>query len=232
MTSPVVIVTGGGRGIGRAICDRFAAGGFQVVAASRSEFELRETAGLIETRGQKVRIVPTDLCVPDEIDALFQEAVGAFGRVDTLVNCAGVAPKCAIEELDGSLFRALMSVNVDAVFHACRAAWPIMKKQGGGVILNISSIASQDPFPGFAAYGASKAWVNAWTRGLAEEGRSVGIRVYAVAPGAVETRMLRDPFPDFPPDQTLQPRDVAEQVFALTQPASHFATGQTLFIRR
>jgi len=125
-----------------------------------------------------------------------------------------------------------MAVNVNAVYHACRAVWPVMKKQKSGVIVNISSIASVDPFAGFAAYGAAKAWVNAWTKALADEGRRLGIRVFSVAPGAVETRMLRDPFPTFPADQTLRPADVADAVHALTQPGCRYATGQTVFVRR
>ena len=82
------------------------------------------------------------------------------------------------------------------------------------------------------AYGAAKAWINAWTRGLAEEGRSCGIRVFAIAPGAVETRMLRDPFPDFPKRDTLNPDHVADVVHAVTEEACRYATGQTIFVRR
>ena len=100
------------------------------------------------------------------------------------------------------------------------------------MIISTSSCASVDPFPGFAAYGASKSWVNAWTKALAEEGRLIGIRVFAVAPGAVETRMLRDAFPEFPSDQTLQPSDVADVVFTVADPTCRHATGQTIFVKK
>ncbi|MFH1111267.1 MAG: SDR family oxidoreductase [Planctomycetota bacterium] len=143
-----------------------------------------------------------------------------------------LAPQSGIEELEPALFTTIMAVNVNAVYHACRRAWPVMKTQKSGVIVNISSIASVDPFPGFAAYGAAKAWVNAWTKALADEGRRFGIRVFGVALGAVETRMLRDSFPTFPADQTLRPGDVADVVFALAQPGCRYATGQTVFVRR
>ena len=227
-----VVVTGGGRGIGRAICLRFAADGAQVVAASRSETELTQTRGLIEASGGRCDVQPTDVCQPDDIGALVESTVARWGRLDVLVQCAGVAPLGTIEEFDPALFETTLAVNVTAVYRGCRAVWPVMRKQGGGVIVNISSVASIDPFPGFAAYGASKAWINAWTRALADEGRAFGIRVFAVAPGAVETRMLRAAFPDFPNDQALQPSHVDEVGPHMAQPACQYATGQTIFVKK
>jgi NAD(P)-dependent dehydrogenase (short-subunit alcohol dehydrogenase family) len=245
----VVVVTGGGRGIGRAICQRFALDGVQVVAASRSLRELEETHQLCEeairSATVKERTSPqespatgrchvqvTDVCVPDEVEALVDSTVKRFGRLDVLVNCAGVAPTAPLEDLEPQVFRTILAVNVEAMYYACRKVWGVMKKQGGGVIVNISSIASVDAFPGFAAYGASKAWVNAWTKALAEEGRAHKIRVFAVAPGAVETKMLRDVFPTFPNADTLRPSDVADVVHALAQSACRYATGATVFVRR
>jgi len=228
----VVVVTGGGRGIGRAICQRFAAGGARVVAAARTLAELEETCRVVEQAGGRCHVQPTDVCVPDEIDSLIETTAGRFGRIDVLVNCAGIAPQATIEDLEPALFTTILAVNVNAVYYACRRVWPVMKKQKSGVIVSISSIASVDPFAGFAAYGAAKAWVNAWTKALADEGRGVGIRVFSVAPGAVETRMLRGPFPAFPADQTLRPEDVADVVYTLAQPGCRYATGQTVFVRR
>ncbi len=241
----VVVVTGGGRGIGRAICQRFALDGAQVVAAARSMEELEETKKLCEnaetqksrnaeTKGGAGRchVQVTDVSMPQEIEALIDSTVDRFKRVDVLVNCAGVAPTAIIEDLEPELFRTILAVNVDATYYGCRKVWGVMKSQGGGVIVNISSIASVDAFPGFAAYGASKAWVNAWTKALAEEGRAHKIGVFAVAPGAVETKMLRDAFPTFPDADTLRPSDVADVVHALTEPACRYATGATVFVRR
>ena len=232
MADSVVIVTGGGRGIGRAIAQRFAAAGACVVAAARSADELHETKSLIERAGGWCDTHVTDVCVADEIAALIEATAKRHGRIDVLVNNAGVAPDATIEKLDPALFETINSVNIDAVYHACRSVWPVMKSQGGGIIVNVSSVASIDAFPGLAAYGASKAWVNAWTKALAEEGRPVNIRVFAVAPGAVETRMLRDLLPDYPKGETLDPADVAGMVFTLAQPECRYATGQTVFIKR
>ena len=232
MGKSVVTVTGGGRGIGRAVCQRFAAEGAQTVAAARSVEELAETKRIIESSGGLCQIEPADLCESEEIQVLAESTAERFGRIDVLVNCAGVAPLVGIEELDAQVFEAILSVNVTAVYRACRAVWPIMKKQHGGVIVNISSVSSVSPYAGFAAYGASKAWVNAWTNALAEEGRPHGIRVFSVAPGAVETKMLRSVFPDYPADATLAPSDVAELVYAVTRPEYQHATGQTIFTKR
>ena len=232
MKDKVVVVTGAGRGIGRAVCERFARSGATVVAAARSAGALEETRAAVESIGGRCHVHPTDVCAPDELDGLFEEVAGRLGRVDVLVNNAGVAPLAMLDDLDLTLFRSLMAVNVEAVYHACRCVWPTMRKQGGGVIVNISSIASFDPFPGFAAYGASKAWVNAWSKSLAEEGRALGIRVFAVAPGAVETRMLRDVFPNFPKDQALDASEVANVVFQLSQSDCRYATGAVVVVKK
>jgi len=231
MSDLVVVVTGGGRGIGRAVCERFAAGGARVIAASRSADELEATCAAVERAGGACLPRRTDVTDPDDLDALLSAAVERFGRIDVLVNNAGAAEIRRIEDLEPDVFDRMLAVNVEAVYRACRSVWTIMKSQQGGVIVNTSSISSVDPFSGFAAYGASKAWVNAWTKGLADEGRPLGIRVFAVAPGAVETQMLRGLFPDFPKDQTLAPADVADVIHALAQPACRTASGQTIFIR-
>lgn len=232
MKDQVVLVTGGGRGIGRATCARFAAAGAQVVAAARSRDDLDQTVRFITDAGGQCHACRTDVTQPEDIDALVDETVERFGAVDVLVNNAGVAPCEGIADLEPEVFESMLAVNVSAVFRLTRRVWPLMAERKGGVIITTSSVASQNPFPGLEAYGATKAWVNAWTQGLAEEGRALGIRVFAVAPGAVETKMLRSAFPDFPGEQTLSPEDVAEFMFTIAQPESRFATGETIFIRR
>ena len=232
MAESVVVVTGGGRGIGRAICKRFGAEAFQVVATARSEAELKETQAMVERAGGQCHVHAADLRSVDAVNELMSATVERFAHIDVLVNNAGIAPMSTIEDLSPELFEAIRIVNIDAVYLTCKAVWPTMKKQKAGVIVNISSVASVDPFPGFTAYGASKAWVNVWTKALADEGRPLGIRVFAVAPGAVETSMLRGAFPDFPADQALDPKDVASLVYTMTQPACFYATGQTIFTRR
>ena len=154
-----------------------------------------------------------------------------FGRVDVLVNNAGVAPLAPVDEFDPAEFERVCQVNMAAVFHTTQAVWPVMKAQGGGLIANISSLASVDPFPGFGVYGASKAWVNLFSQATAAEGKAVGIRVFAIAPGAVETQMMRSIFPDFPKDQTLNPDDVAAVIVSVSDESMTYCTGQTIFVR-
>lgn len=231
MSEQVVLVTGGGRGIGRCICRKFAADGAQTVAVARSASDLAETRALVEGDGGKCHVETTDLTEHDEIDALVETVISKFGHVDVLVNCAGIAPLTDVEHLDPDVFQTIMAVNVDAVYYLSRAVWPNLV-QRGGVIVNISSAASMDPFPGLTAYGAAKAWVNTWTKGLAGEGKPHDIRVYAVAPGAVETKMLRDAFPGYPQDQTLAPEDVANVVYALSQPGCRYVSGETILVRK
>ena len=232
MNESVVIVTGGGSGIGRAISVRFAEAGAQVVAASRSREALEETQAIIKGTGGRCDIECVDVTVAEQVDRLIAAVVGRYGRIDVLVNNAGVAPLGSIDAITPDRFDQLVAVNIAGVFYGSRAVFGIMRERGGGVIVNLSSVASVDPFPGLAAYGATKAWVNAWTKGLADEGKEHGIRVYAVAPGAVETPMLRGAFPEFPAEQALAPSDVAELVHMLCQPACRHVTGQTVFIKK
>ncbi len=230
MSERVALVTGGGRGIGRAICQRFARDGYRVMAVARSADELAETKQLIEADGGECSTHATDLGMFESAREMIDTACKRYGRIHVLVNNAGIAPRAAIDAFDPATFGVMMNINVDAVFAACKYVWPVMTEQGEGAIVNLSSAAAVDPFPGFGPYGASKAWVNAFTRALADEGREQGIRVYAVAPGAVETRMLRGPFPDFPEDQTLAPSEVADLVYAVADPTGDYTSGRVIDI--
>lgn len=232
MKDQVVIVTGAGRGIGRAICRRFAKEGSRILAAARSADQLAETRRLVEAEGGTCKIVRADLGMAKQVDEIAAMAVREFGRIDVLVNNAAVAPSAPLERFDLATFDAMIAVNVSGVFYASRAVWPTMQKQKSGVIVNLSSRAAVDPFPGFAAYGASKNFVEGLTKALAAEGASQGIRVYGIGPGAVDTDMLRGPFPDFPADQCLRPDDIAEMVWQVTQPAYRYSSGQTVYVSK
>jgi 3-oxoacyl-[acyl-carrier protein] reductase len=229
---PTCVITGASRGIGLATALRFARDGWSIVAAARNVAELSSAAAQILATGAECEAVTADVSLPTEIQKLLSAATGRFGRIDALVNNAGVAPLAPIEELDPAAFDQALAVNVAAVFHATRAVWPVMRHQGGGVIINVSSLASVDPFPGFAVYGACKAWVNLFSQALAVEGKPHHIRVFSVAPGAVETRMLRSRFPDLPADQVLAPAAVADVIYSLADPKSAPKSGQTIFVRK
>ncbi len=222
------LVTGAGRGIGRAIARRLASAGAAVVAVARNQDELSETQTAIERADGRCLAISADVTLREEVERVVDEVLRALGRVDMLVNNAGVAPMGPIDALEPEQFDHLVATNVRSVYLCCRAVWPHFCQHGGGVIVNISSVAGDDPFPGFAAYGGTKAFVNTFSRALAAEGRPHRIRVYCVAPGAVDTQMLRGPFPDFPADETLQPDDVAALVEWLLMPGAEHISGQTI----
>lgn len=232
MTNQVALVTGAGRGIGRAICTRLARDGWAVAGLARNERELGETGSLVSEHGGEFLVLPADVCDPEQVDRAVSAVVDKYERLDLLVNNAGVAPFGKVAEMPLEVFDRCVQVNVNAVFYCCQRVLPIMAGQGGGAIINVSSMAATDPFPGFGAYGATKAWVNTFTRALADEVAQDGIRVFAIAPGAVETAMLRGAFPDFPAEQTLDPADVADLVTVLLDSRCQHTSGQVVQLQK
>ena len=231
MSSKTCVIAGASRGIGLATARRFARQGYAIVAAARHALDLAAAVEQIRATGATCEAVVADVGNAREARCIVDVAVQRFGRVDVLVNNAGVAPLAPVDKFDPAEFERVCRVNMAAVFHTTQAVWPTMRAQGGGVIVNISSLASVDPFPGFGVYGASKAWVNLFSQATATEGKAVGIRVFAIAPGAVETQMMRSVFPDFPKDQTLDPDDVAAVIVSVSDESMAYCTGQTIFVR-
>lgn len=232
MAKKTCVITGASRGIGLATALRFAKAGWNIVAVARGEADLSEASREIRDTGAACEGVVADVGAPAEARRIIDVAVRRFGRVDVLVNNAGVAPLARVEELSPDEFDRTCAVNMAAIFHTTRAVWPAMKSQGGGVIVNVSSLASVDPFPGFAVYGASKAWVNIFTKATAEEGKPHGIRVFAIAPGAVETQLMRSRFPSFPREKTLDPSEVAAVIASVCTDTFAACSGQTVFLSR
>lgn len=231
MSIQTCIITGASRGIGLATAVRFARRGYNIVAVARNAVALSEAAEKITAAGGKCHVLAADLSQPDSARECVNAAARVFGRLDVVVNNAGIAPLSNIPEMSDASFTECVELHCGSVFRLTRAAWTALAATRG-TIVNISSIASTDPFPGFSVYGACKAWVNTFTRAAADEGRALGIRVIGIAPGAVETEMLREHFPEFPKEQTLAPDDVAAAIEAVTTDAFRYATGQTLFVRR
>lgn len=234
LNGKTAVVTGAGRGIGRAIARRLAVHGANVVITSRTADQLDETRRLIERGGGGGRVfaMTADVSQRADVEKLFSETVELFGRTDVLVNNAGVAPLAEIEDMEPEMFDHMIEANIRSVYLCSRAAWPTMRAHGEGAIVNIASLAAFDPFPGFAAYGAAKAFIVAYTKNLAKEGAAAGIRVYGIAPGAVETPMLRSAFPDFPGEKALNADEVAALVETVLSPAFRHSSGQTVTIMR
>jgi NAD(P)-dependent dehydrogenase (short-subunit alcohol dehydrogenase family) len=182
----VAIVTGAGRGIGRAVARALAAEGATVVLAARTRAELAAAAAEIRDAGGQALAVPTDVTNERAVIALVDQTVGQFERVDVLVNAAGTATFGPVAEAKTDDWDAMLAVNLRAVMLCCRAVLPVMSRQHRGTIVNVASIVATRALPGVAAYAATKAGVVGWSRALAEELRPA-IRVGVLLPGAVDT---------------------------------------------
>ena len=217
-TPPVCLVTGGTDGIGLAVARRFAAAGYRIVSCGRDKERLAnaETASKGDV---ECLYVQADLSDARQAQELGTTAIQKFGRVDVLVNNAAAAPLAPFDEVTEEVFENAVNLNMRSVFYLTQTVWRQMKRQraqGGGVVINISSLAAIDPFLGFSIYGSTKAWIDTMTMALAAEGKEHNIRVYSIRPGAVETKLLRGLFPDFPAHECVQPDDVAQMAFKLT----------------
>jgi NAD(P)-dependent dehydrogenase (short-subunit alcohol dehydrogenase family) len=230
MYSPVAIITGAGRGIGKAIALELATRGYRLALAARSERELEAVAGEAGT----AMAIPTDITRPDEVQMLVDRALGAYGRIDVVVNNAGLAPVALMDQLSIEQWHAVLNTNLSGAFYLARAVWGIFKEQQRGCIVNISSVSSRDPLAGFAAYGAAKAGLNLLSLVLAREGAPYGIRSYAIAPGAVETSMFRSMVSkeQWPAEKTLAPADVARVVAQCIDGDLKYVSGEVIFISK
>jgi meso-butanediol dehydrogenase / (S,S)-butanediol dehydrogenase / diacetyl reductase len=187
----VVLVTGSGRGIGRAIVERLAAEGARVVASQRSAEEGEELARRLTAEGREVAFVPADVRDEAACARLVDATVERFGRLDVLCNNAGVGLLRPVTETTRSEYDLVLDTNVWAIFGCCRAAIPHLVAAGGGAIVNVGSVAASVGFADDAAYCASKGAVHALTRQMALDYARDGIRVNCVAPGFIETEQVR-----------------------------------------
>ncbi len=206
----VAIVTGAGRGIGRAVALAFCREGASVALAARTASDLETVAAQIKSRAGQALAVPTDVTREESVAALVEKVLAEFKKVDILVTAAGVATFGPLVDTKPEDWDRMMAVNVRGVFLACRSVLPPMMSQRRGTIINIVSVAAKRAIPGNAAYAASKHAVLGLTQVLAEEMRPHGVRVGALSPGAVDTAVW-DAVPH-PPDRSrmLRPEDVAE----------------------
>lgn len=179
----VAVITGGGTGIGKAIGKALAEEGCDIVLAARNAARLDETAAEIAAKGVRTLAVPTDVAKEPEVIALFERAMAEFGRVDLLVNNAGVIDGGPIDELTLEKWHATFSVNVDGLMMCTREAFKIMKAQGGGRIINIGSVAADRPREWSAPYTSSKHAVTGLTKSTALDGREYGISCGQLNPG-------------------------------------------------
>ena len=230
MSKPVAIITGAGKGIGRAVALEFTSRGYDIVLTARTEVDLKVTADVI---GGGLTVVG-DVADPKHAEKVVEDTMRQFGRIDALVNNAGYAPSRTIEELTIDEWRQIIDVNLSGTVYFCKAVWPIMKKGGGGAIVNMSSAASRDPFPGLGAYGAAKAAINLLGLALAREGEPASIRVHTIAPAAVETGMFRSLVSkeQFPTDKTMDPAEIARLVVQCVSGELAYTNGEVIHVHK
>jgi NADP-dependent 3-hydroxy acid dehydrogenase YdfG len=215
------IVTGAGRGIGRAIARGLAAEGAMVVLAARSRADLAAVAAEIREAGGRALAVPTDVTQDAAVEALVEQAMAPANRVDILVTSAGAAAFGPLVDTKPADWDAMLALNLRAAIVCCHAVLPAMIRQRSGTIVNLSSIASRRALPGSAVYTASKAGLEAFSRVLAEELRPHGVRVGVLVPGAVDTPIW-DAMGSTPPrDKMLRAEDVARAALLMVTLPPH-----------
>jgi NAD(P)-dependent dehydrogenase (short-subunit alcohol dehydrogenase family) len=218
LAGKVALVTGATRGIGRAIVDALTEAGAKVVACGVQEEGVRRLSAEL---GDKGRAVVADVGTRAGAERLVQEATSVFGRVDLLVNNAGIAPRLELEQMADQDFDRVLAVNLAGPFYLARRVVPGMKARGFGRIVNVSSISATLGTPRMTGYCASKWGLNGLTQALAEELKPSGIFVAAVLPGSVDTDMLQGS--GFAP--AMAPADVARIVRYLCDEAPFAMTG-------
>ena len=233
-----VIVTGGGRGIGKALSIAFAGEGANVVITSRTNDQLDEVAKEISDSGGNVLAIEADVTDRAAVEALVNRTVEKYSQIDILVNNAGINPRGLFLDSTDEEWDQVWQVNVMAVVHCCRFVLPIMQKQGSGNIINIGSGLGQVGHANLSIYSASKAALHGLTQSIAEEVWQDGIIANVLIPGPVKTQLSKpawestdtfrgqsDPWKE--PEQV-----VASAIFLATQPTDSGPTGQILSIMR
>lgn len=230
---PVAIVTGAGSGIGRATALRLAADGYRVTLAGRRESALAETAQLIA--GPPVLVAVCDVTDADAVRRMITATAGAFGRVDVVVNNAGISRSAAFDRVRLPAWREVMAADVESVVLVTQAALPLLLQARGSVV-NVASVAGLGGDPGMTIYNAAKGAVVNLTRSLAVEYAGRGVRVNAVAPSLTLTDATADiPAEDvaeflrrIPMGRAAEPAEVADVIAFLAGPDARFVTGVVL----
>jgi 3-oxoacyl-[acyl-carrier protein] reductase len=231
-----VLVTGASRGIGRAIAEALASAGAAVVLGARDETKLAEAVDAIVAAGGRASAVPLDVCRRDSVDTALATVLERHGRLDGLVNNAGITRDNLLLRMKAEEWEAVLATNLTGVYHCTQAALRPMLKQRSGRIVNVTSVVGITGNAGQANYAASKAGVIGFTKSVAREVASRAITVNAVAPGFIDTEMtatMTDKAKEavassIPMGRVGKPEDVAGAALFLLSDAAAYVTGQVL----
>jgi len=232
----VALVTGSSKGIGLAIADALSAAGARVVLNGRDGAALDTAVAELAAKGRDVLGFRADVRDFEAVSAMMEETHRRFGRLDIVVNNAGGVFACPLETLSPNGWRAMLDTNLTSAFYCSKAALPLLRRSGGGVIINISSVAGDHAHPLRAPYGAAKAGLNSLTKSMAHEWAPYRVRVNGIAPGPILTEASRFADPavaaavqdDVPLGRLGNPADVADACLYLASDAAGFVTGVTL----
>jgi NAD(P)-dependent dehydrogenase (short-subunit alcohol dehydrogenase family) len=214
----VAIVTGGGRGIGKAIAFGFARAGAKVVITSRKSNDLEATAKEIQSFGGEVLVLPAHLGKIPEIQKTVDAVMGKYGRIDILVNNAGASPAMgSVLDSDERLWDTVMNLNMKGLYFLSQSCARVMKEQGGGKIINVASIDGFKPEPFVSVYSISKAGVRMITKAFAAELASSNIQVNTIAPGAIKTKMMDSHFIHLPPEEAQKAMDMVDKAMPMSR---------------
>ena len=240
LSGAVAVITGGGRGIGKAIARALAAAGASVVVAGRSGPELEAVAGEIRQAGGRALALVTDLTSSEQIERLVEGTIGEFGRIDILVNNAATSYLAPLLEFKEKHWDSIFNTNCRGPFLLSRAAARQMIAQGGGKIINITTVGAERGSVGLGAYNASKAALRMLTMCMAAEWAPHNICVNAVGPGLTRTDFSKPLWSDaeragkylsaVPKGRVAEPEEIVGAVLFLSSNASDFITGQSIYV--
>jgi gluconate 5-dehydrogenase len=238
VTDQVVLVSGGSRGIGLALAQGFAERGAQVILAGRELGTLEAAARAMPKSKHVARTVVCDVAKPEDIDRMMEATIGGHGRIDTLLNVAGVNRRMRVEQYGVEDFDFILDINLRGAFLVAQACGRHMLERGSGCIINIDSLNTYAPLKGVTPYAMSKGGVNMMTRGMALEWGARGVRVNAIAPGFFPTDLSKKLWAQekmsswaksvTPQEQLGDTKDLVGAAIFLASAAAAFVTGQTL----
>ncbi|GAB4372187.1 MAG: SDR family oxidoreductase [Elainellaceae cyanobacterium] len=219
LANKVVVVTGGARGLGEATCRCLAEAGLKVVVADLRQELAAQVAEAIQSEDGEAIALSLDVSSPEAVSQFVNQVIDQYGKIDVLVNNAGIDVTLSVEELETTDWQNVINVNLNGPFYLSKAVFPHMREQGSGQIINIVSTAAKRAWANASAYHASKWGLLGFTQALHVEGRPHNIKVTSVIAGGMRTPFLLDRFPEIDVSTLQDPKNVAETIrYLLMQP--------------